>query len=406
MFDVRCSMFDVRCSAFVLENRNIEPRTLNIERRTSNERARKSQLLCYNSAGFISGRIAQHMAETIRAGIIGAGWPGGQHAIGYKSAGGFKLVAVADLIPERRKKIIDEFGATREYVDAKDLLRDHEIDVVSVCLPNHLHAPITLAALKSGKHVVCEKPPTLTVKEARQIDAAASKAGKIVLYGVQRRFGPHEQAAKQAIAKGYAGDVYHARAAWMRTRGIPIGTGWFTQKALAGGGALIDIGVHMLDIAWYLLGEPRPIGAFGVTHQKFGSLVPPGMAFDVDDAAFALIRFEGGKSLELATSWAINQPPQQQGAMVRVFGDAGGVDVYTPQGATIYRNFDGKGESKATPLKPPRVVHHAALMRHLKECIHGRATPIAGTKQGVQLMQMLEAIYKSSASGRSVEIKA
>ena len=133
------------------------------------------------------------------------------------------------------------------------------------------------------------------------------------MYAVQRRFGGAEQAAKQAIVKGLTGEVYHARAGFMRTRGIPIGTGWFTDKSKSGGGALIDIGVHMLDLAWYLLGQPKPESVYGMTHQKFRSIVAPQRTFDVEDAAFALIRFEGGKSLELATSWALNQPPQQQG---------------------------------------------------------------------------------------------
>jgi len=343
------------------------------------------------------------MAEAIRVGIIGGGWPAAPHG-GYKEAGGFKVIAVADLIPERRQKLIADTGATREYVDAKDLINDKQIDAVSICLPNFLHAPMTIAALKAGKHVMCEKPPAMNVKEAKQIEKAAEKAKKVVMYSVQRRFGGAELAAKQAIEKGYAGEVYHARAAWMRTRGIPIGTGWFTDKARSGGGALIDIGVHMLDLAWHLLGQPKPVSVFGATHQKFQSLVPKKITFDVDDCAFALIRFEGGKTMELATSWALNQPPQQQGGVVRIFGTEGAVDVYSPHGATIYRNFNPKGEAKATPLKQPKVVSHAALMRHFKECIHGRAKPIVGASEGVQLMQMLEGIYKSAATGKSVNL--
>src|SRR6476661_7328684 len=118
--------------------------------------------------------------------------------------------------------------------------------------------------------------------EAKKIEAAATKAGKVVMYAVQRRFGGAEQASKQAIDKGYAGEVYHARSSWMRTRGIPIGTGWFIDKSKAGGGALIDIGVHLLDLAWYLLGQPKPVSAYGVTHQKFRSIVAPERTFDVD----------------------------------------------------------------------------------------------------------------------------
>jgi predicted dehydrogenase len=345
------------------------------------------------------------MAQAIKVGIIGGGWPGAAHARGYKEAGGFKVVAVADLIPARRKSLIELTGATREYGEAMELVKDKDLELISVCLPTFLHAPVTIAALKAGKHVICEKPPTIDVKQAMKIATAATKANKVVMYAVQRRFGGGEQAAKQAIEKGYAGDVYHARASWMRTRGIPIGTGWFTDKSKSGGGALIDIGVHMLDLAWYLLGQPKPTSVFGMTHHRFDSLVSSDLKFDVDDAAFALIRFEGGKSLELSASWALNQPPQQQGTVCRIYGDKAAIDVYTASGSTLYRNFDKKGEASPTPLKPPRVAGHAALMRHLKQCIEGKAQPIIGAAQGVVLMQMIEGIYRSAASGKSVSLK-
>lgn len=344
--------------------------------------------------------------QTIRVGIIGGGWPGGAHARGYKQAGGFTVAHVADLIPERRKKLMSETGATRESGEARDLLRDKELDAVSVCLPTHLHAPIVVAALRSGKHVICEKPPAMTAREARQIEAAATKSGRVVLYSVQRRFGGAEQAARQAIAKGYAGEAYHARGQWLRTRGIPIGTGWFPVKDLSGGGALIDIGVHMLDLAWHLLGQPQPTSVFGATHQRFKDLAPRNINMDVEDSAFALLKFEGGKSLELSASWVLNQPPQQQGTLCRIYGDKAAVDVYTASGAVLYRNFDEKGQAKPTPLKPPRVTGHASLMRHFKDCIHGKSPPLIGPREGVILMQMIEAIYKSAQMGKSVEIRA
>jgi predicted dehydrogenase len=342
----------------------------------------------------------------IRIGIIGGGWPGQAHAKGYATAGGFKVAAIADLIPSRREKFLSEHPGAKQYADANDLLADDDIDAVSVCLPNNLHAPVTIAALKAGKHVLCEKPPALNATEAKKIESAATKAGKIVMYSVQRRFGGAEQAAKQAIDKGYAGDVYHARGTWMRTRGIPIGTGWFIDKSKAGGGALIDIGVHLLDLAWHLLGQPKPTSAYGVTHRRFAHTLGDGKTIDVDDAAFAMIRFENGKSLELAASWAINQAPQQQGTICRVYGEKAAIEVYTPQGAVLYRNFDPKGDAKAHPLKPPKVVSHVALMRHFKDCIAGKSKPIIGAREGVMLMQMLDAIYKSSESGKSVEIKS
>src|SRR5687768_9234694 len=323
------------------------------------------------------------MSQQLRAGIIGGGWPGQMHAKGYAAAGGFKVAAIADLIPSRREKFLSEHPGARQYASSDELLDDDQLDVISVCLPNHLHAPTTIAALKAGKHVICEKPPAMTTSESKKMAAAAEKAKKLLMYSVQRRFGGAEQASKQAIDKDYAGDVYHARGSFMRTRGIPVGTGWFIDKSKAGGGALIDIGVHMLDLAWYLLGQPKPISAFGVTHHRFAHTLPDGKKIDVDDAAFAMVRFDNNKSLELATSWAINQSPQQQGTICRVYGEKAAIEVYTPSGATLYRNFDAKGDSKPHPLKPPKTVSHIALMRHFRECILGKAKPIIGAAEGV-----------------------
>ncbi len=344
------------------------------------------------------------MAEAIRIGIAGAGWPGSAHAKGYQEAGGFKVVAVADLIPQRRKQMMSDFGAEREYADALELVADKEIDAISVCLPNHLHAPIVIAAAKAKKHVICESPPALTAREARQMEVAAQRAGKVLLFGLQRRFGSHAQAARQAIDKGFAGEVYHARAVWTRTRGVPLGTGWFTQKDKSGGGALMDVGLPILDVAWYLLGQPKAVAAFGVTHRRFRDLVSADAKHDVDDAAFAIVRFEGGKSIELASTWAINQPEHQNGTVCRMYGEKGAVEVYTDAGAILYRGFGERGESKQHPLKGPKTVNYPALMKHFRECILGKAQPLAGGAQGVALMEMVEAIYKSAETAKSVVI--
>jgi predicted dehydrogenase len=344
------------------------------------------------------------MAQTLGVGIIGAGWPGLQHARGYLAAGGFKVIAVSDLIPERRKKLMAEFAVTREFADALDLLKDPEIDVVSICLPNHLHLPVAVEAMKAGKHVLCEAPPALSAAQAKRLSTLAQKQGKTLLYAFQRRFGPHEQAAKAAIARGLAGDVYHARAVWTRTRGVPAGTGWYTSAEQAGGGALLDAGLPMLDLAWHLLGQPKPLVALGVTHHRFNEAAPAGVKFDVDEAAFALVRFADGKTIELAASWVLNQPASANGMACRVYGTAGAVDVYTPAGATLYHEFDAKGVGKENPLKPPKLVQHAALCRHFRECILGKATPMIGGEEGHMLMRMAEGIYRSDEAGKSVYV--
>jgi predicted dehydrogenase len=339
----------------------------------------------------------------IRVGIIGAGWPGLTHARAYNEAGGFSVVAVSDLIPDRRQKFIAEFGAQREYSDGLDLIKDPGIDAVSICVPNHLHAPFAIEALRSGKHVLCEPAPALSAAEARKMSAAAEKRGKILMYALQRRYSPHVQAASQAVSKSFLGDVYHARAAWTRTRGIPQGTGWFTQRDKSGGGAMCDVGLHMLDLAWHLLGSPRPLAVFAATHRRFADLVPNGTPYDVEDSGFALFRFENGKSLELAASWAINQPPHQDGTTCRLYGSKGAIEVFTPQGAVLYRDFSGK-DPKQHPLKPPKIANHLALLRQFRHAIGGKASPQPNGPDGVTLMEMLEAFYQSAETGKSAKV--
>lgn len=344
------------------------------------------------------------MAEATRVGIIGAGWPGTAHARGYVAAGGFKVVAVADLIPSRRAAIMKEFGATKEFADASQLIADSQIDAVSIATPNHLHAPLAIAALRAGKHVICEKPPGLSAQEARRMAASAEKNGRVLLYGFQRRFGGAEQASRQTIEKGHAGEIFHARACWLRTRGQPRGTGWFMDKSRSGGGAMMDLGIHMLDLAWFLMGQPVPASATAVTHRRFTAEPTDGPAGDVEDSAFALVRFQGGQSLELSASWALNQPPQQNGTLCRIHGQAAAIDVYTVQGAVLHRQFTEQGESRTLALKPPKTVGHVAMMRHFRECILGKTPPLCGGNEGVTLMRIMDAIYKSAATGRSVGI--
>jgi predicted dehydrogenase len=298
-----------------------------------------------------------------------------------------------------------QFSIPRVCNDAKEIIEDAKIDVVSVCLPNDLHAPIVAAALKAGKHVLCEMPPAQTHTDAKKIAAAAEKSGKTLLYAAQRRFGGAERAAQQAIGKGYIGDVRHIRASWMRTRGTPAGTGWFTDKARSGGGALLDLGAPMLDLGWWLMGQPAPRSVFAVAGNHLSAEnAGAGEGSGVESVGFALLHFRTGQSLELAASWEINQPPKHQGTICRVHASEGAIDLYTPGGPMLFRKFDGTGRAKETPLKLPRIVHYAAMMRHFKRCIAGAEKPLIGAAEGVTLMRIMDAIYKSAESGKSVQI--
>jgi predicted dehydrogenase len=345
------------------------------------------------------------MAQAIRVGIIGAGRIGLKHVEGYEQASGFSVVAVADRIGGRRKAVVHASPTVREYKEAEELLKDPSVDAVSVCLPNDQHLPVVQAALKSEKHVLCETPPARDAAEAKKMAISAAKAGKILLFAAQRRFGAAEQAAVQAIEKGYIGEAYHARVSWMRTRGIPQGTGWYTDKSKAGGGAMIDTGAQLLDLGWALLGRPQPTSVSAIFHERFRSLVAEGTTFDVEDAAFALLRFEGGKSLELSTSWAFNQAPRHHGTTCRVHGNEGMVEIYTSSGPKLYRQFDAKGSAKESDLKLPKVAGYAAMMRHFRSAIRDGVAASPGAEDATALMRMIDAIYKSATSGKSAEVR-
>jgi predicted dehydrogenase len=333
--------------------------------------------------------------------IIGGGWPGVAHSKGYLTAGGCRVVAVADPIPERQAQLAESWPNAKKYTDAREAVLDPTVEAISICLPTHVRPAVVTAALKAGKHVIVETPPGATMRDARAAVTAAAKFGKVLAYAFQRRFGSAEMAAKAAIEKGLIGDANHVRATWMRTRGVPVGTGWYTDKSKSGGGALIDLGCPMLDLGWHLLGRPAPVSVYAITRRQF-DLPPPG---DVEDSVIAVVRFEGDKTLELTASWAINQPPGHVGTTCRVHGSDGAIDVHTRQGPLLFRGFNAKGECKSVPLKQPKVSGHPAMLRQFREAVLGKAVPAVDGHQGILLMQMIEGLYKSAETGRSVEVR-
>lgn len=337
------------------------------------------------------------MSQAVRLGIIGAGASGRAHASGAQASGGYKLVGAADLIPDRLKAMGDAPLKIATLVDqAEKLASDPTIDAVCICLPTHLHAPVALAALKAKKHVLIELPPGPSAKDAKAIAKAAEKAQRVVLYSSVRRFGAAEQSARQAIEKGFAGKLYHARATFLRTRGVPRGTGWYQDASKSGGGAIIDLAAPLVDLLVHFFAPAKPQSGYALAQSAL-------MKLPVEEAASILLKFDDGASAEIACAWAMNQPPSQAGSTLRLFGDAGAIDVYTPRGPELHRGFDDRGQSKATPMKQPKLAGHAALMRHFRDCIVNQAKPIVGPQDGVQLMQVIEAIYKSVATGKAVE---
>ena len=211
--------------------------------------------------------------KTLKIGIIGCGGIArGAHAPYYKDEKRVEVVAVCDMLPGRVKKFRDEtFPKADLYTDYQELLKRADIDAVDICTPNYLHSEIAIAAFAAGKHVFCEKPDAVSPKKAIAMKDASEKAGKLLMVMRNNRFSDQSQYAKKFIDAGKMGDIYAARCGWQRRRGIPGKGGWFTTKAQSGGGPLIDLGVHMIDLTIWLMGNPRPVAVSGATFCKFAN---------------------------------------------------------------------------------------------------------------------------------------
>jgi predicted dehydrogenase len=347
-------------------------------------------------------------ADKINIGIIGTGWPGQQHARVVAAIPEARLHACADLDEQRRSAFAETYSSEKSFGDYHELLQDPKLQAAIICLPNFLHFPASLAALEAGKHVFCEKPPTLNAAEMKVLEEEATKRGLIYYFGRQFRFTPGMRAAKALIEAGRLGNIYHAQATWIRSRGIPQGIGgWFTEKKRSGGGALIDIGVHALDSAWYLMGTPRPVSVSAQVYRNFEHLVQDPV-FDVEDAAFAFIRFDNGAVVHLETSWAGNLPDDIP--MGQYFGrELNNSTVYGTKGTIRLKPLsffeDQNGALVTVPLELPDDADSFELqLRNFIDAIAGRAVPRNSAAQAVQLMEMLDAIYASSALGREVPI--
>lgn len=344
------------------------------------------------------------MSKTVRVGIIGAGGIARYaHAPGYRAQEDLELAAVCDIVPGKAEKFATEFDIPRTYDRAAQMLEKEQLDAVSVCTPNVSHKEMTLAALDAGLHVLCEKPIAMNASEGREMVEAARARGTVFQVGLHWRFRPESQALKRFVDAGELGDIYYGEATYMRRRGIPT-WGVFTEKALQGGGALIDVGVHTLDHTMWLMGNPKPVSVVGSTYAKFGKrddvVSPRGMwdttKFDVDDMAVALVRFENGATLILRTSWAAHIAKNVD--EMRVLGTQGGAFM---QPLSIHQDAHGS-MIDITPSQLPDVRPHTAEIAHFIDCVRGEADCLVVPEQVLDVQTVLDAIYASSESGREV----
>jgi predicted dehydrogenase len=342
-------------------------------------------------------------------GIIGTGWPGQQHALAIRAIADANLYACADVDESRRTVFEEEYAPAKSYSDYQKLLGDENIDAVIVCLPNFLHFPASLAALEAGKHVLCEKPPTLNAAEMKVLREEAARRNLTYYFGRQFRFTPEMCAARRVIEGGRLGTIYYAKAIFVRSRGIPVGIGdWFTEKKRSGGGALIDIGIHALDAVWYMMGTPRPLSISGKVFQNFAQLasVP---VFDVEDTAYAFIRFSNDAVVQLETSWAGNLTDDiplrryygQELVNSTIYGTKGSLRL---KPLTLFEDRDGQVVTVPLDAAEDEPKGFEMQLRNFLEAIAGTAAPVNNAGQAVALMEMIDGIYASSELGREIAI--
>lgn len=347
----------------------------------------------------------------LKVGVIGGGSISEFHIKPYVANEEVELMALCDSNEQRLAEVGKRYGVTKLYSNSAELLKNEEIDAVSICTWNNTHAEIAIAALEAGKHVLVEKPLSMTVEQALAVEAAVEKSGKILQVGFVRRHGDNTKLLKQLIDQDEFGEIYYAKASCLRRLGNP--GGWFSDQAKSGGGPLIDLGVHMIDICWYLMGKPRPVSISGNTYSKLGNRSHiENLSFykaadynptinNVEDMANALIRFDNGASLYVDVSFTLHAKKDE--LFVKLFGEKGGAEIepelamVTEKNNTILNiipqidslSFDFEGAFR-------NEINH-----FVDCCLTGKET-IAPVADGVQVMKMLNAVYESAKTGKEV----
>ncbi|MCL4284015.1 MAG: Gfo/Idh/MocA family oxidoreductase [Fimbriimonadaceae bacterium] len=348
------------------------------------------------------------MVKKLKIGIIGSGGIAqGAHMPGYASIPELcEMVWACDIDPNVAEEAAEKFGGMKTTGDYRDVIADPEVDAVSIATPNKYHVEPTIAALEAGKHVLCEKPLAMNAEEARSMVRAARKSGLILQVGMNNRFTGPAQFMKQYIDDGNLGDVYYARAQALRRRGVP-GWGVFIDKEKQGGGPLIDIGVHILDLTLHFMGFPKPVSASGMTWNHLGT--NPALfnnwgdydrtKFTVEDFAVGLIRFDNGAVVVLESSFMGNlegDPFQCQlfgtkaGAAVRTWGE-NPIEIYTEQNRQVFN---------LKPVNIPNVTssHVAEVQAFVEAILEKKPSPVPA-EHGFYVNAIFDALYRSAATG-------
>ena len=346
--------------------------------------------------------------KKMRVGVIGAGnIARNGHLPAYQLLKDIaEVVAIADLNLERAQEAAKMFDIPKAYDSVEALLANEDVEMIDICVWNHAHTDVAITAARAGKAVLCEKPLAKNLERALLTQQVVEETGVPFMCGMSSRYGQEVFMVKELIEQGELGEIYYCKTGYLRRRGTPHG--WFTDLEKSGGGPLIDIGVHNIDTAWYLMGRPKPVRVSASTYAPFGDFQVKGVnrhqaldkgtgVVNTEDSACAIIHFENGATMFAEASWAINGPDNRYTLLC---GDKAGASLMP---CVIYK------ENKAHYLveeRPAFVPENkfANEIRHFITCIREGKTPISPISDGVMVQRMLEAIYESARTHKEVEL--
>ncbi len=337
------------------------------------------------------------------------------HIPSFRRVEGVEAVAVCDVNEARVRTVAKETNIPNVFTDYREMLEKVQPDITVVATPNVFHKPMTMAALEAGSHVLCEKPLALSYADAKEMMALAKAKGKILTVGTHYRYSAPMQAAKAQVDSGFFGDIYAARTVWQRRAGIPGYGSWFTNRDLAGGGSLLDIGVHALDRVLYLMGYPDAVTVSGSSFSKLGQsgmglggwgmdINKPGagVRFDVDDLTWAFVRFANGIALLFQVAWAAHLPEQ---FYAELYGTLGGANVTNREGVDLYTVMNGQQAHIETSVPADPISSYAHLVENFVARLNGDSTAdIITPEQALSSVRIVDGIMRSAASGHEVEL--
>lgn len=357
--------------------------------------------------------------EPLRVGIVGLGM-GAVHLEAFAAMDDVRVVALAGREPDRLAALGRAHDVPVLFDDWADLVALPELDAVSIAAPNLLHHPIALAALAAGKHVFCEKPIAVTTAQAKEMVEAARRADRVLEVAFNHRRRADVQFAHQYLATEGIGRIYHSRASWKRRSGIPGLRSWFTSRAMAGGGALIDLGPHVLDSLLFLLDEPKVVAVSAVTHGELGragygamdrheQMASDSGLFEVEDLASALLRLDDGSSVALEISWA-GHTVDDEDISLELLGVEGGIRLFIPRFASegtlqIFRDRDGAPVTIEPDIRVPGG-EHPLVIRDFVDAVRSGDPREHHGELALHRTAVLEACYRSAAEGREVEVES